>query len=70
MTVSPGGQGLWAGFLDRLPAAEAMKTVRDIEIAGVSTIWLQEYSGTDANRAAGQITSSSSSCRRLRRQSC
>ncbi|OHV32274.1 MULTISPECIES: LLM class flavin-dependent oxidoreductase [Pseudofrankia] len=42
-----GGIGLWAGFLDRLPAAEAIATARRIEDAGVRTIWLQEYSGVD-----------------------
>jgi probable F420-dependent oxidoreductase len=43
----PTGIGLWAGFLDRLPAAEATAAVRDLERAGVGTIWLQEYSGVD-----------------------
>lgn len=39
--------GLWAGFLDRLPAADAVEAVKRIEAAGVGTIWLQEYSGVD-----------------------
>lgn len=39
--------GLWAGFLDKLPAAEAVATARRLEDAGVGTIWLQEYSGVD-----------------------
>ena len=39
--------GLWAGFLDRLPAAEAVEAAKRIEAAGVGTIWLQEYSGVD-----------------------
>jgi probable F420-dependent oxidoreductase len=39
--------GLWAGFLDRLPATEAVEAVKQIEAAGVGTIWLQEYSGVD-----------------------
>jgi len=39
--------GLWAGFLDRLPAADAVACARDLEAAGVGTIWLQEYSGVD-----------------------
>lgn len=43
----PAGTGLWAGFLDRLPAAEAMAAARTIEAAGVGTIWLQEFSGVD-----------------------
>jgi probable F420-dependent oxidoreductase len=43
----PTGLGLWAGFLDRMPAAEAVAAVRVLEDAGVSTIWLQEYSGVD-----------------------
>jgi probable F420-dependent oxidoreductase len=43
----PTGTGLWAGFLDRLPAAEATAAVRDLEKAGIATIWLQEYSGVD-----------------------
>jgi probable F420-dependent oxidoreductase len=43
----PTGVGLWAGFLDRLPPAEAVSAVRDIEQAGVGTLWLQEYSGVD-----------------------
>ena len=42
-----GGIGLWAGFLDRLPAADAIAAARRIENAGVGTIWLQEYSGVD-----------------------
>ncbi len=43
----PRGIGLWAGFLDRLPAAEAMAVVRDVEAAGTETVWLPEYSGVD-----------------------
>lgn len=43
----PGGAGLWAGFLDRLPAGEAIELARTIESAGFATIWLQEFSGTD-----------------------
>ncbi|OBF25415.1 TIGR03620 family F420-dependent LLM class oxidoreductase [Mycobacterium sp. ACS4331] len=48
MTSSlPRGLGLWAGFLDRLPAADAAAGARELEAAGVTTIWLQEYSGVD-----------------------
>ncbi len=43
----PGGTGLWAGFLDRLPAARAVQTVQQLEAAGVTTVWLPEYSGVD-----------------------
>ncbi|EFC80498.1 LLM class flavin-dependent oxidoreductase [Parafrankia sp. EUN1f] len=43
----PTGIGLWAGFLDQLPAAEAIAAVRDLEKAGITTIWLQEYSSLD-----------------------
>ncbi|ADP84953.1 LLM class flavin-dependent oxidoreductase [Pseudofrankia inefficax] len=43
----PTGVGLWAGFLDRMAPAEAISAVRDIEAAGLTTIWLQEYSGVD-----------------------
>jgi probable F420-dependent oxidoreductase len=39
--------GLWAGFLDRLPAVAALGAVRDLEAAGIGTVWLQEYSGVD-----------------------
>ena len=42
-----GDVGLWGGFLDRLPAAEAVAAVRAIEASGIGTIWLQEYSGVD-----------------------
>lgn len=47
--VSPpvGRVGLWAGFLDRLPAVEAVQAVQAIEARGIDTIWLQEYSGVD-----------------------
>ena len=44
---SSGRTGLWAGFLDHLPADEAMAFARDIEGVGVETIWIQEYSGVD-----------------------
>ncbi len=50
MTVEyglPEGVGLWAGFLDWMPVSEAIAAARDIEAAGLSTIWLQEYSGVD-----------------------
>ena len=43
----PEGVGLWAGFLDRTPVSEAIAAARDIEAAGLSTIWSQEYSGVD-----------------------
>ena len=43
----PGGIGLWGGFLDRVPAPEAVAAARDIEAAGIRTVWLQEYSGVD-----------------------
>ena len=43
----PDGIGLWAGFLDRMPASEAVAAARDVEEAGISTIWLQEFSGVD-----------------------
>lgn len=43
----PGGVGLWSGFLDRLPAGEAVEAARAIERAGIATIWLQEFSGVD-----------------------
>ncbi len=46
-SLLPGGVGLWGGFLDRLPAAEALAAVRDLEQAGITTIWLPEYSGVD-----------------------
>ena len=46
-SMLPTGIGLWAGFLDRMPAAEAVAAVRDIEAAGFGTVWLQEYSGVD-----------------------
>ena len=42
-----GPVGLWAGFLDRLPAADAVAAVRRLEAAGAGTIWLQEFSGVD-----------------------
>jgi probable F420-dependent oxidoreductase len=47
MSASPGEIGLWAGFLDHLPAADAVAFAREIETAGVGVIWLQEYSGVD-----------------------
>lgn len=43
----PSGVGLWGGFLDRLPAADAVAAVRELEAVGVRTIWLQEFSGVD-----------------------
>ena len=43
----PPGIGLWSGFLDRLPAPEAVAAAGAIESAGISTIWLQEFSGVD-----------------------
>lgn len=43
----PRGVGLWSGFLDRLPAHDAVAAARTIESGGVSTIWLQEFSGVD-----------------------
>lgn len=43
----PSGVGLWGGFLDRMPAAEAVAAVRDIEQAGIGTVWLQEFTGVD-----------------------
>jgi probable F420-dependent oxidoreductase len=43
----PGGVGLWSGFLDRLPAADAVAAARDLEAVGVETVWLQEFSGVD-----------------------
>lgn len=43
----PTGVGLWAGFLDRLGATEAVGAVTALEAAGVRTIWLQEFSGVD-----------------------
>ncbi|CAO5159000.1 putative F420-dependent oxidoreductase [Frankia sp. AiPs1] len=43
----PAGVGLWAGFLDRMRPSEAISAVRDLEKAGITTIWLQEYSGVD-----------------------
>ena len=43
----PGGIGLWGGFLDRVPATEAVAAARDIEAADIRTVWLQEYSGVD-----------------------
>jgi probable F420-dependent oxidoreductase len=43
----PIGLGLWSGFLDRLPARDAVAAVRLIEQAGIATMWLQEYSGVD-----------------------
>lgn len=47
MTDRPTGTGLWAGFLDRLPAADAIAAAVDLEAAGVGTLWLQEFSGVD-----------------------
>ena len=47
VTRPAGRLGLWGGFLDRLPAADAVAFVRDIEAAGIDTVWLQEYSGVD-----------------------
>lgn len=48
MTVPlPRGVGLWSGFLDRLPTQEAVAAARTIEASGVTTIWLQEFSGVD-----------------------
>lgn len=44
---STGTVGLWAGFLDRLSSAEAVACVQQLERAGVSTVWLQEFSGVD-----------------------
>lgn len=46
-TPFSGDVGLWAGFLDRLRSTEAIAAVRSIEDSGISTIWLQEYSGVD-----------------------
>jgi probable F420-dependent oxidoreductase len=43
----PDGVGLWAGFLDRLPAQRAVEAVGELERLGVGTIWLQEFSGVD-----------------------
>jgi probable F420-dependent oxidoreductase len=43
----PGDVGLWAGFLDRLSTADAVSAARDIERAGLQTVWLQDYSGVD-----------------------
>ena len=48
MTVPlPGGAGLWSGFLDRMSAPDAVAAARTIDAAGISTIWLQEFSGVD-----------------------
>jgi probable F420-dependent oxidoreductase len=46
-TNLPGGTGLWSGFLDRIPAADATAAATTIERAGIGTIWLQEFSGVD-----------------------
>jgi len=46
-TALPDGVGLWSGFLDRLPAAEAVAAARAVEAAGIRTVWLQEFSGVD-----------------------
>lgn len=43
----PRGIGLWSGFLDRLPAADAVAAARTMEAAGIGVIWLQEFSGVD-----------------------
>ena len=43
----PGGNGLWSGFLDRLSAGDAIATARALEASGITTIWLQEFSGVD-----------------------
>ncbi len=43
----PSGIGLWGGFLDRLPTTEALAAVRDVEQAGIGTVWLPEFSGVD-----------------------
>ncbi len=45
--MTTGSVGLWAGFLDRLTAAEAVESAMRLEVAGVGTIWLQEFSGVD-----------------------
>ncbi len=46
-TTAIASSGLWAGFLDRLPADQATDCVRDLEADGVGAIWLQEFSGVD-----------------------
>jgi hypothetical protein len=53
----PGGVGLWAGFLDHLPAEEAVAFARDIEAAGVGAIRLQDYSGVDPSVGAALFLS-------------
>ncbi len=45
--LDPNRTGLWAGFLDDLPAAEAVQMVRDFEAAGVGTLFLPEFRGAD-----------------------
>jgi len=47
MPPPPDAVGLWAGFLDYLPAENAVALAGEIETAGVAVIWLQEYSGVD-----------------------
>jgi len=47
MSPRPDALGLWAGFLDYLPAEGAVAFAREIETAGADAIWLQEYSGVD-----------------------
>lgn len=61
-TASPpvGRLGLWAGFLDRLRAAEAVQAVQAIEALGIDTIWLQEYSGVDPFVRAAMYLSATS----------
>ena len=48
MPIPEAGElGVWGGFLDRLPMAEAMVAAQRIERAGFTSVWLQEWSGID-----------------------
>ncbi len=42
-----GPRGLWAGWLDRLPAPDAVRAAQAVEAAGVDAVWLPEFSGID-----------------------
>jgi len=52
-TALPGGVGLWGGFLDRMALPDAIAAVGDVEAAGTTAVWLQEYSGVDPFVRAG-----------------
>jgi probable F420-dependent oxidoreductase len=45
--LDPRRTGLWGGFLDNLPVAEAVRMVQEFEAAGVGTLFLPEFRGAD-----------------------